>query len=67
MKDFLQQNSKAIAGALAALVVIVLKPFCPQVLDPAFQPALEIVVSFILVGAAVWIAPANKSKDDTNV
>lgn len=29
MKDFLQQNSKVIAGALAALVVIVLKPFCP--------------------------------------
>ena len=66
MKDFLQQNSKAFAGALTALVVLILKPFCPQVLDPTFQPALEVVIGPIMVGAAVWFAPANAKKDDPN-
>lgn len=66
MKDFLQQNSKALAGAISALVVLILKPFVPQVLDPAFQPSLEILIGLIAVGVAVWLAPANKSKDDSN-
>jgi hypothetical protein len=61
--EILQQNSKAIAAAAATMVVVCLKPFWPAVVDPAFQPALEVLLSVAFVVGSVWVAPANKPKD----
>ena len=58
--DFIQEHSKAFAGAFSALVVLMLKPYAPAVLDPTFEPALEIVVSMVVVWLSVYAAPANK-------
>lgn len=59
--DFLRENAKALAGAIATLFVLVLKPFLPVVADPTFQPALELVFSILIVAISVWITP-NKPK-----
>lgn len=59
--SFLQENAKAIAGAVTTLVVLFLKPYFPQVVDPTFQPALELVVSMVIIGMSVWMVP-NKAK-----
>lgn len=55
--DFIRENAKAFSGALATLIVLLLKPFAPVVMDPLFQPALEIVVSALIVSATVWVIP----------
>lgn len=60
--DFLKENAKAIAGAVATLVVLFAKPYWPQVADPSFQPALELVVSMAVIGLSVWLVP-NKTKE----
>lgn len=62
--DFIQANAKAIAGAVTTLVVLLLRPYLPAVADPTFQPALEIVLSFLIVALAVWLVP-NKPKPTT--
>ena len=62
--DILRQNAKAIAGAIATLIVLLLKPYVPAVVDPAFQPALEIVVAIVIIAFAVWRVP-NTPKDDS--
>lgn len=61
--DILRENAKAVAGAVATIVVLLLKPFVPAVADPTFQPALEIVVSMVVIAAAVWCVP-NQPKGD---
>ena len=55
--DFLRENAKAFSGALVTLIVLLLKPFVPVVMDPLFQPALEIVVSALVVAGTVWLVP----------
>ena len=60
--DLLKENAKAIAGAITTLVVLALKPFVPMVLDPMFQPSLEIIVSAIIIAGTVWLVP-NKPKE----
>jgi len=55
--DFLRENAKAVSGAIVTLVVLLLKPFVPVVMDPLFQPALEIVVSSLIVAGTVWLVP----------
>lgn len=61
--DFIQTNAKAIAGAVTTLVVLLLRPYLPAVADPTFQPALEVVLSFLIVGIVVWRVP-NKPRGD---
>lgn len=60
--DFLRENAKAFSGALATLIVLLLKPFAPVVMDPVFQPSLEIVVMSIIVACTVWLVP-NKQRN----
>ena len=60
--DFIRENAKAIAGAVSTLVCLLLKPMVPAVADPAFQPALELVASALIVAATVWAVP-NKPKE----
>lgn len=60
--DFIRENAKAIAGAVATLVCLLLKQLVPVVSDPAFQPALEIVITALIVAATVWAVP-NKPKE----
>lgn len=60
--SFMRENAKAFAGALATLVVLFLKPYVPAVVDPTFQPALELVVSMLIIAATVWAVP-NKPKE----
>jgi len=55
--DFLRENAKAISGAIVTLIVLLLKPFLPAVVDPLFQSSLEIIVMSIIVAAAVWAVP----------
>ena len=61
--DTIRENAKAIAAALSTLLVLILRPLMPQVADPTFQPALEVVLSFAIVGLAVWLVP-NRPKGD---
>lgn len=62
--DAIRENAKAIAAALSTLLVLILRPLMPQVSDPTFQPALEVVLSFLIVALAVWLVP-NKPKPTT--
>ena len=55
--DFLRENAKMFAGALSTLIVIMLRPYFPTVALPEFQPALEIVLSIVVVAASVWLTP----------
>lgn len=57
----IRENAKAIAAALSTIIVLLLRPLMPQMADPMFQPALEVVISFAIVAAAVWMVP-NKPK-----
>lgn len=61
--DTIRENAKAIAAALSTLLVLILRPLMPQVADPTFQPALEVVLSFAIVGLTVWLVP-NRPKGD---
>ena len=57
----LKENAKMIAGAVATLVVLLLKPYVPELASPEIQPAIEIVIGALIVAASVWLTPTATS------
>lgn len=61
--SYLRENSKGIAAALSTLLMLAIKPFVPDMADPAVQPAIEAILGALFVAGSVWFAPSNRQKD----
>ena len=53
----IKENAKMIAGAVSTLVVLLAKPYLPELGTPEVQAALEVVVGAVIVAASVWFTP----------
>lgn len=65
LKGFIPTASKAIAGALAGAIVVLLLKYnvvVPEEVNDALRIVLDFVIALILTGLAVYFAPKNKEK-----
>lgn len=62
MLNYVRENAKMIAGALATILSMFLRPYIPVMDDPLFHAAVETLLSVVVVAAAVWFTP-NKPRD----
>lgn len=62
MLTYIRENAKMIAGALATILSMCLRPYIPVIDDPVLHAAIEVLLSVCIVAAAVWFTP-NKPRD----